>query len=212
MENNPRIKEWKRRYGKVYKVVHNGDPYFFRAMNIGEFRRISLMDDMVEKEHVILTNGILWPTVRELDDLPSGLAERLVMYISNATNITEESMVRKVSEARDRLGITDNILSLQIELIKSLNYTPDVVDSMGFDEFVRAVVMAEAVLGRPLIAGSLDDSPQTQQQDDISSPGGPEPIVDVSNMKTIDEMEDVANRNADRLKRVWQKKKRLVRG
>lgn len=208
-----KIKEWKRKYGRVYRLFYNDEPYYFRAMNMGEFRRISLMEDMQEKELVILVNGVLYPRVTDLDDLPSGLAERLVLLISNVTNITEENIVHKVSQARDALGITDNILALQIEIIKNLNYTPDVVDNMSLDEFVRAVVLAEAVVGRPLIAGGMDDKPQQEETgEDTSRPGDPDQFVEVSNMKTIDEMEGVANENANRLRKIYDRKKRLVRG
>jgi hypothetical protein len=203
------ISSWKSRW-KIYKVDFFGDSYFFRAMNVGEFRKISLIEDLQEKERIILTKGVLWPKVDDLDDLLSGIAERLVLLVSNATNITEETIIQKVGEARDRLGITDNILALQIEIVKNLNYTPDKVDAMSFDEFIDAVVLAEAIVGRPLIAGGLEEPlPESPQAD---SPGpAPEPI-ELSNMKDIRQHEGVANENAVRLREMYLRKKRLTHG
>lgn len=203
------ISSWKSKW-KVYKVDFFGEHYFFRAMNVGEFRKISLIEDMHEKERIILTKGVLWPKVSGLDNLLSGIAERLVLLISNATNITEETIIQKVGEARDRLGITDNILALQIEIVKNLNYTPDKVDEMSFDEFIDSVVLAEAVVGRPLIAGGLEEPLPERNQ--VDSPGmDPEPI-ELSNMKDIRQQEGVANENAVRLREAYLKKKRLMRG
>lgn len=204
---NPKIELWKRKYGKVYRTRIMGDDFYFRAMNIGEFRKISMIDDLEQKELAILSIGVLFPDVKTLDDLISGTAEKLILYISNVTNITDETMMQKVSEARDRLGITDNILSLQIEIIKCLNYTPKQVEAMSLEEFVEAVVLAEAMLGKPLIAAGKDDG-QGEPTITVDSQTQPSP-VELGDMKSIDQMENVANKNAVGLRESYLRKKRM---
>jgi len=185
------IEELKKKWGKVYRVVLFGDTYLFRALRIGEFRDVSLIDEPEVKELAILSRGLLSPKVTVLDDLLSGIAEFLIGVISKVTDISEDTLAQKMSEARDRLGITDNILSLEIEIIKHLNYTPDRVNDMSLVEFTEALAMAEAVAGRPLLStGKEEPGPAAHFQSEGEEMADP---------KNPAQMEEVANRNAMRL-------------
>lgn len=190
---------------RIYRTNILGEDYVFRPLSIGEFRQVSLVEDSEEKELGILSRALVSPKVEKLDDLLSGVAECLIAAVSSVTDITEESLMRKVQEERDRLGVTDNILALELEVIRHLNYTPDRVRDMSIDEFVEAVVMAEVIAGKPLIASGGDDSTRASRE-------AHEPAEESADPRNRAEMEDVARRSAERLIDKYRRGKEDRRG
>lgn len=167
MAENLMIQKWKRMYGHVYKIIISGDTWYYRALRMCEIRAVSTCIDQEEKELSILKSGVLHPTVSNLNNITAGAAEALVLLISRVTDATEESILRKVSEQRDKLGMSDDYLKWKVEIIRSLNYTPEQVDEMTIDEFVGALVLAEEVQGRPLVASGEDDGTSVSQDDSM---------------------------------------------
>lgn len=193
----------KQRHRRVYRHWSNGSEYFYRPLSVGEFRAISLTEDLQEKENTILRKGLLHP---EMDpgDLPSGVAENLVMLISKVTDITESRIIEEITAARDRLSITDNILGWKLEIIKNLHYKPEEVDAMNLPQFMDAIALVEAMVGRPLVAAGPEDAPT--QETPSTDMGAPDEI-DVPDMKDTRHMENVADANARQLRELWRKKK-----
>jgi hypothetical protein len=198
------LRKVKERWGRVYKATILGAEYIFRPLRVGEYRDVSIMEDMEAKELKILSTSLLSPKVNMLDDLLSGVAELLISMITNVTDINENSLMRKVSEARDRLGITDNILGLQIEIVKNLNYTPDQVYQMDFEKFVESICLVEAMTGKPLVAAQPDTSPRVSTE--VDRPGDPQPI-EIADVRDMSQMQDVADRNAENLRVAYLKRK-----
>lgn len=197
------IKKWKAEFGKVYRITLLKQDYIFRPLRMNEFHLISQTDDPIEKEMIILHQGILYPKI-DLSQIPSGVAERLVLYISQITNITEESILRKVQEKRDKLGMTDDYLKWKCHLIKTLNYKPEEVDAMNFDQFIEALVMAEEVLGAPLVTIGSDEAELPEAGPDVGPPEEQEVDQVVHNAQ--------AEQTVDDLRRVYvrEKKRRVV--
>lgn len=115
-----------------------------------------MMDEPSEKEQFILHRAVLSHEIF-LDAVPSGLAENLLLLIAKTTDISEESILQKVQASRDKLGMADDFFRWKVHIIKSLNYTPEQVDKMTIDKFLECVVLAEEVLGAPLVAVGKDD-------------------------------------------------------
>lgn len=151
------INKWKKEHKRVFKVEISGNVFYYRRLTVGEIRTVSLCEDQEQKELRILKSGVLHPQINTLLDIPAGAADNLVSLISKVTEATEESILKKVSDERDRMGMTDDYLKWKVEIIKTLNYTPREIDKMTIDEFVEALVMAEEVQGRPLVASGEDD-------------------------------------------------------
>lgn len=189
---------------KRYRLRFHDETYIYRPLTIGEFREVSLIEDTFEKEARILAFGLVSPGTAH-GDLPSGLAEALVVLISKVTDITEDRIIQEISHARDRLGITDNILTWKVEIIKHLHYTPRQVDAMTLEEFMDAIALVEVVNGgQPLVAASREDEP-APAADTLE---GPEPVVDVPDMKDISHMENVAAQNAENLRHIYRRTKK----
>lgn len=165
------INKWKKKYKRVFKTELSGIPWYYRRLSVGEIRTISLCEDQEQKELLILQIGVIYPTIKSLNDVPAGASDNLVSLISKVTGATEENILDLVSKERDRLGMSDDYLKWKIEIIKTLNYTPKDVDNMTMDEFVEALVMAEEVQGRPLVSSGKDDGTSVQPDtNNLSSP------------------------------------------
>lgn len=195
------MEELKKKWGKIYKAVVFGETYLYRALRIGEFREVSLIDEPEDKELAILRLGVLSPKIASLDDLLSGVAEILIGLVSRVTDISEDTLSQKVSEARDNLGITDNVLSLEVEIIRNLNYTPDRVKGMTLDEFAEALAMAEAVAGKPLLSTGKEERPAAIREDTS--------LEEVADPRDPNQMEEVANRSAMRLAQNYARGRRI---
>jgi len=165
------IGKWKKQFKRVFKATLSGTTWYYRRLTVGEIRKISLCEDQEQKELLILQSGFLQPIIETLNDIPAGSADSLVSLISRVTEATEENILKKISEERDRLGMSDDYLKWKVEIIKTLNYTPRDIDAMSIDEFVEALVMAEEVQGRPLVASGKDnDGPPPPQTTDMGAP------------------------------------------
>ena len=189
--------------GKKYVIRFFDDEYVIRPLNVGEYRTISMIDGMEEKQLAILKAGVITPPITSLDTILSGIAETLVLQISNLTDINESSMATKVAAERDRLGVTDDMLSFKLEIVKYLNYTPRQVDEMSIDDFVEAIVLVEAITNKPLVASGKDDGVRAKKTS-ISE----ESALESADPKDRVAMEQVANKNAIRLQQVYLMKKK----
>jgi hypothetical protein len=169
MTENLMVQKWKKAYRHVYRTTISGEQWYYRALRMHEIRTVSMCTDQEDKELSILQYGVIHPVIKDLNSIIAGAAETLVLLISKVTDATEGSILRKVNEERDRLGMSDDYLKWKVEIIKSLNYTPEQVDGMTIDEFVRALVLSEEVQGRPLVA-SGDDDGTTAAQDETMAP------------------------------------------
>ena len=207
------IEKWKAEFGKVYRITMLRQDYIFRPLHMSEYHLVSQSEDPVEKEMIILSRGVLYPKI-DLATIPSGVAERLVLYISSITNITEETILQKVQEKRDKLGISDDYLKWKCHIIKALNYKPEEVDAMNLDKFIEALVMTEEVLQAPLIsvgsdeaelppAGPDTDAPEETEILPLKKGEIPKPVLETQAAGTVDE-----------LRRVYaeEKKRRVVNG
>ncbi len=199
------IAKWKAEFGKIYRVRLMNQDYIFRPLLMSEYHTVAQQDDPVEKENIILSRGVLYPPI-DLSTIPSGVAERLVIYISQATNITEDTIIQKVQEKRDLLGMTDDYLKWKCHLIRTLNYKPEEVDAMSLDKFINALVMAEEVLGAPLISIGTDEDelPQVRSNTEQAEEQEVEHI----------EHSVQADQSVQELKQIYarEKKKRVVNG
>ncbi len=209
------IKRWKAQYGKIYRINVLKQDYIFRSLLMGEYHRVSQQDDPVEKERIILTCGVLYPNIN-LTTIPSGVAERLVICISQVTNITEKTITDKVQEKRDELGMTDDYLKWKCQMIKALNYKPEEIDNMTFDRFVEALVMAEEVLGAPLVAIGPEEEAMPQENPVDQKPQEEEQVVPLTKGGEIPRavLETQADQTVKDLKLIYarEKKKRVVNG
>ena len=206
------INKWKAEFGKVYRIRMLHQDYIFRPLRMSEYHQISQQEDPVEKELIILSRGVLHPKI-DLDTIPSGVAERLVLYISHVTNITEETILQKVQEKRDALGMTDDYLKWKCHLIKALNYKPEEVDAMNLDQFIEALVMAEEVLGAPLISAGSDEAELPQPDPDTSPPEENQMLPLNKGEIPGPVLETQADGTVDELRRVYaqEKKRRVVK-
>ena len=156
------IRKWKKMYGRVFRCVIQDDVWYYRALRLGEVRTVSMCEDQEQKELMILKCGIIHPKIEDLEGITAGAADRLVLLISGVTGADEESILKRVSDERDKLGISDDYLKWKVQIIKTLNYNPDEVDRMTMDDFVRAIVLTEEVQGRPLVSVGKDDGTTAQ--------------------------------------------------
>lgn len=208
------IKRWKAQYGKIYRINLLKQDYIYRSLLMGEYHHVSQQDDPVEKEKIILSCGVLHPNIN-LATIPSGIAERLVICISQITDITEKTIIDKVQEKRDELGLTDDYLKWKCQMIKALNYKPEEVDAMTFDQFVTALVMAEEVLGAPLVVIGQEEDELPQAPPDTAPPEEADQVVPLEKgevPKAV--LETQADQTVDDLRRIYkrEKNKRVVNG
>ncbi len=209
------IKKWKKQYGKIYSVELLGNTYIFRSLLMGEYHNVSKEDDVILKEQIILNHGVLHPLSISISNIPSGVAEKLVLYISQATGISEKSILDKVQEKRDQLGITDDYLKWKTKIIQSLNYTPDQVDSMSFDKFIESLVMAEEVLQTPLVAVGSDEAELPQSELPTGPPEEGDAVLPLNKGESPRPvLENQAAETVDQLRRVYsqEKKRRVISG
>lgn len=190
----------KRLYPKLYKFRSCDQDWYFRPLNIGEYRQVSVQDEPDLKESTILSFGLVWP-ILSFADIPSGTAEHLVMFITQVTDINEGSVLQKVQEKRDSLGMTDDILRWKIQIVKHLNYTPDQVDAMSLDKFVESLILVEEMIGMPLVAQG-EETPSAPPKDTTAQPDTLENEVPAgTNMGS--ELNTMADATVDTLRSVY---------
>lgn len=179
------IEDLKKQYGRVFKYSKDGVDYIYRPLCMGEYHHLSRIEDVAEMELKTLQYGIVSHKIKTMNDIPSGVAESLVLLISKVTNISLEVILAKVQQYRDEMGMADDYIRWKSQLIKCLNYTPEQIDSMSVDEFAKNLVMAEEVVGMPFVTmgesapqeGSVEKSAGNE-----ASPGPLGPQAD----KTVD--------------------------
>jgi hypothetical protein len=145
-----RLFSWKREYGNVYFVRVGKEAYVYRALSRSDHALLIRAQGYLkfDLEDAVLKECLLEPRFNkdEFDNKLAGEVEDLVKKISESSGFSEMERVEKdLENNRSSLGSLEN--QIVILICKAFPHlTLEDIDNFTYDELVRHLVIAEAIL------------------------------------------------------------------
>jgi hypothetical protein len=139
------IEEWKKKYGKIFKVKIDGSEITYRNLTIDEVLQLQGKEDTSQDliADIVILKG----------DKPKTAGGKLALanYVIKSSSFRDEDDVKmKILEERNKQG--ENFYSGLISRICSIfPYKPDELKSRTLDQLLELVVMAETASGAEII-------------------------------------------------------------
>ena len=104
------VDEWKKKYGRVFRVVVGGDTYIYRRLIRPEYREFQKLitpemtqqgpvvssEQQSELEDKIFEKCVLFPIVKSNNDLPAGVPSVLSTYISDSSGFVVDEAPKEL--------------------------------------------------------------------------------------------------------------------
>jgi len=165
---NGKIKEWKKKYGKVYKTKAEGKEYIFRTLNVGETCEILALfqKNSIEEAEDFALRAVLYPEDFNLDNLSNVAAKKLAEQILELSRIFDPRGIQEIIvKAREHASesLKNDFFRWKLDLMGIFpSYKLSDLDDMSIQEFFKLIALAEEMLGKKLINdGKIEESVQT---------------------------------------------------
>jgi len=152
-------KDYKDKYGYIYKVSIDGTDYQYRTLTVGEYRdMIRAATDDASLEDSIVMAALLYPEI-DYDSICAGIITVLCNYILSSSNLSDKNTWQDTIDDRKKgllprrdtstgeLVVDDPIIPIIIGICRVFpSYKPDDLLAMTVNELLDRAAWAEVVM------------------------------------------------------------------
>ena len=148
------ISQWKRKYGRIFKVEVLNQPYYYRRLNIGELSlHFNFNVNQIDKEDEIVSSVLIHPII-DLKNSPAGVITFLYKCVISSTGcLDEENISYLINTARVSVDsdFNSDIMTWKLAILQIFpGYTFEHLDEMSLFDFFKLVAICENVTGQKL--------------------------------------------------------------
>lgn len=205
--------EWKRIYGKIYRIHLKDSDYFYRALKLSECEYVQSLinqENSSDLEDYILNTSVLYPDPSVLDKKPAGVVKCLIdAIIASAGFFTSESLEQTLVATQDAIqeANQNDFFQWKLIILQTLpGYTFEDLENMTPFDFFFLVRVCEQIHEKPLVQ-------QVQPSPKGNPPDNDVPVRDVDaknsgKLSTRQLQEIAAQDSAEQLRSEWKQIKK----
>ena len=145
---------WKNKYNDIYILRIKNNVYIFRILTKKEYINILSLQDGIKYniEDYIINNCVLCPEDKNnIDNQLAGEIDYLIKSILSLSGFSEnDNILKDIEHHREKITILDN--QIVILICKAFPHIkPEDIDNFNYNELLRHLALAEAILDTKLI-------------------------------------------------------------